>query len=183
MPPYRPPHLYLDNTWYMVTAATHHHQPLLANAQAKHRLRDNLQRLTQQYELTLRAWVILGNHYHVLFKSRNSRDLPRFFAQLHGSTSRQINLDENLPARQIWQNYWDICIRTESDLWARFNYIHLNPVKHGYVQEPREWPFSSYQHYLQTKGVEWLADCLARHPVVEFIEHDAFEPIHPIPIK
>jgi REP element-mobilizing transposase RayT len=80
--------------WYFITAATHHHRPLLADEQARERVRGSLHRLAEQYEITLRAWVILHNHYHLLLKSRIGRDLPRFIGHLHGSTARQLNLDD-----------------------------------------------------------------------------------------
>jgi putative transposase len=117
----------------------------------------------------------LDDHYHLLLKTRRGKDLSRFFGQLHGSTSRQINLWDVATGRQIWHNYWDTCIRTEADLWARFNYVHNNPVKHGYVRQLEDWPFSSYHYYLRTEGEEWLRDCWLRYPVIDYLEGDDFD--------
>jgi putative transposase len=174
MSSHHPPHIHLDNTWYMTTAVTFHHQALLASEEAKQYLRDTLQTSVQTYGISLRAWVILDNHYHLLLRTKRGQDLPRFFGQLHGSTARRINLHDATPGRQVWQNYWDTCLRTEADLWTRFNYIHINPVKHGYVQQPEDWPFSSYRYFLRAKGEHWLSDCWARYPVADFLEGDVF---------
>jgi len=172
---HHPPHIFLDDTWYIVTAATLNHAPLLSDVYAKALIRDRLRELMPEFNLALLAWVILDNHYHVIFKTQRGNALPRFFGRLHGSTSRQINRRDDTAGRQIWHNYWDACIRTEADLWTRFNYVHHNPVKHGYVQNLRDWEFSSYHYYRNLKGEKWLADCWQRYPVIDFIEGDDFQ--------
>ncbi len=172
---HHPPHIFLDNTWYIITSATLDHAHLLASDRAKTLVRDKLKTLVEQFELTLRAWVILNDHYHVLLKTKRGEDLSHFFGQLHGSTSRQINLWAGIAGRQVWHNYWDTCIRSEVDMWKRFNYIHQNPVKHGYVWHMIDWPFSSYHYYLRTKGEEWLADCWRRYPVIDYLAGDDFD--------
>ena len=170
MPSHHPPHIYVDQTWYMITASTLKHAPFLSSEAAKVLVRDKLLELVQIYEISLRAWVILNNHYHLLLKTNVGRDLSRCIGRLHGNTSKQLNLQEGVVGRQIWHNYWDSCIRTERDLWTRFNYIHQNPVNHGYVRNMKHWPFSSYHYYLKEKGFEWLQDCWQRYPVVDHLE-------------
>lgn len=172
---HHPPHIFLDDTWYIITSATLNHTPFLASDQAKTVVRDKLKTLIQQFDITLRAWVILDNHYHLLLKTNVGKDLSHFFGQFHGSTSRQINLLDGVTKRQVWHNYWDTFIRSEVDMWKRFNYIHQNPVKHGYVQEITDWPFSSYDYYLRTKGEEWLVDCWRRYPVIDYLTGDDFD--------
>ena len=100
--------------------------------------------------------------------------MASFLGQLHGGISRQLNLRDGVLGRQVWHNYWDTCIRTEADLWTRFNYVHHNPVKHGYAERPDQWPFSSYAFYLRTKGKEWLSDCWQRYPVIDILQGDDF---------
>jgi putative transposase len=172
MSDHHPPHIYLDDTWYIITSATLGHALYLASAQAKTLLRDTLETLVKELSISLRAWVILDNHYHLLLKTRRGQDLSRFFRLLHGSTARQINLWDAITGRQVWHNYWDTCIRTEADVWTQFNYIHNNPIKHGYVQQLCDWPFSSFHFYLRTKGQEWLDDCWLRYPVIDYLEGD-----------
>jgi putative transposase len=46
--------------------------------------------------------------------------------------------------RGIWQRrYWEHLIRNEEDFIRHIEYIHYNPVKHGYVLKPTDWLFSS----------------------------------------
>ena len=63
-------------------------------------------------------------------------------------------------------------MRTEHDFWTRFNYIHYNPVKHGYVERPEDWEFSSYRSYLKEQGKEWLWKCLQGYPVDKLLDDE-----------
>lgn len=156
----------------MISANTRGGSPALASDPAKTSVRDTLRTMVAKYHVVLRAWVILDNHYHLLVKTDKGQELSRFVGQLHGGTSRQINKANGIAHRLLWHNYWDSCVRGESDMWTRFNYIHQNPVKHGYVSRPEDWPFSSYPYYLRTKGEDWLQDCWSRYPVIDFVVND-----------
>ena len=46
--------------------------------------------------------------------------------------------------RGIWQRrYWEHTIRDDRDFAAQMDYTHFNPVKHGLVKHPADWPYSS----------------------------------------
>jgi putative transposase len=47
--------------------------------------------------------------------------------------------------RGIWQRrFWEHTIRDEADYASHMDYVHFNPVKHGYVHQAAEWPYSSF---------------------------------------
>lgn len=49
----------------------------------------------------------------------------------------------------IWQRrYWEHVIRDETDLARHIDYIHFNPVKHGYVSAVLDWPHSSFHRFV-----------------------------------
>jgi len=67
----------------------------------------------------------------------------------NGSVSRRVERCE----RGIWQRrFWEHCIRDERDLLAHIEYVHFNPVKHGYVSDTREWPYSTIHRDTQDGG-------------------------------
>ncbi len=169
---HHPPHLFLDDTWYLITAATLDHARHLAGEESKTIVRDTLRSLVLRFDIRLLAWVILDNHYHLLLRPKHGEALSQLVRQLHGRSSREINLHDKAQGRQIWHNYWDTRVRSESDLWVHVNYVHNNPVKHGYVKDLGAWKFSSYAYYRRTKGEEWLLDCLQRYPVIDFLAGD-----------
>nr|WP_245890572.1 transposase [Roseovarius confluentis] len=44
----------------------------------------------------------------------------------------------------IWQRrFWEHAIRDDADFVAHVNYCHFNPVKHGLVEHPEDWPYST----------------------------------------
>jgi putative transposase len=169
---HHPPHLFLSDTWTMVTAAIHKRRPLLAEATAKDLVRNVMVSLSSRLAVTIRAWVILDDHYHILVKASEGETLARFFQALHGRTSFELNTLEGKRGRQVWHNYWDTGIRTEIDFWTRFNYIHWNPVKHGYVARPEEWVFSSLGEFLGCEGAAWVEDTLRRFPPEGFTDRE-----------
>jgi hypothetical protein len=45
----------------------------------------------------------------------------------------------------VWQRrFWEHAIRDEDDWRRHVDYVHYNPVKHGYVSRPEDWPWSSF---------------------------------------
>ena len=50
----------------------------------------------------------------------------------------------------LWQRrFWEHQIRDEQDLIKHVEYIHWNPVKHGYVPRVWDWPYSSFHRYVK----------------------------------
>jgi putative transposase len=66
----------------------------------------------------------------------------------------------------LWQRrFWEHTIRDDRDFERHVDYIHFNPVKHGLVTRMRDWPYSSFHHYVR-RGVlpaDWAGD-FARFP-------------------
>jgi putative transposase len=59
----------------------------------------------------------------------------------------------------------------------KLRYMHRNPVKRGFVQNPEDWKWSSYRHYLTgTEGVveiesHWLARQRERMGIVPKLKY------------
>ena len=66
--------------------------------------------------------------------------------------------------RGIWQRrFWEHSIRDEKGFIRHVNYIHYNPVKHGYVKSPADWKYSNIHRYVR-QGLlpaDWSADVSA----------------------
>jgi putative transposase len=88
------------------------------------------------------GWVVLPDHMHCLWTlPEKDGDFPKRWQAIKMGFSRQIAAGETLSAsrrkrgeRGIWQRrFWEHTIRDEQDYLSHMNYIHFNPVKHGYV--------------------------------------------------
>jgi putative transposase len=88
---------------------------------------------------------------------------PRFaFARITGCSKRRA--EQRSAFRQTFgrrgglrsayppYGFWEHTIRDERNLTAHMDYIHFNPVKHGFVEHPAEWPYSSF-HRCVARGL------------------------------
>jgi putative transposase len=88
----------------------------------------------------------------------DDHDFARRWSLIKSGFSRQLPKDEWISRsreakreRGVWQRrYWEHLIRDEEDLQRHVDYIHINPVKHGYVKRVADWPYSSFHRYVQT---------------------------------
>jgi len=48
----------------------------------------------------------------------------------------------------VWQpRFYDFNVWTEHKRVEKLRYMHRNPVKRGLVQEPEQWPWSTFRYY------------------------------------
>lgn len=114
------------------------------------------------------AWCVLPNHYHVLVRCTDVKNTCRTLGKLHGSTSFRWNGDENTRGRKVWHSLTDRAMRNGDHFWSTVNYIHHNPVKHGYADRWENWPFSSAADYLEEMGRDAAAEIWKRFPVLDY---------------
>jgi len=80
-------------------------------------------------------------------------DFPGRWRAIKTAFSKSLPADEarspvmaSRGERGIWQRrYWEHTIRDDRDYAAHMDYTHFNPVKHGNVKHPADWPFSSFR--------------------------------------
>jgi putative transposase len=110
---------------------------------------------------TIEAEVLLPDHIHMIWdlpegdadyatrirlaKSAFTKELPTASLNTPSNDSRATKGE-----RTVWQRrYWEHVIRDENDFHAHVDYIHINPVKHGLVAQPGEWPHSTFRSWLE----------------------------------
>jgi putative transposase len=50
----------------------------------------------------------------------------------------------------LWQRrFWEHTVRDERDFGRCVDYIHFNPVKHGLVAAPIDWPHTSLHRFVR----------------------------------
>jgi REP element-mobilizing transposase RayT len=91
---------------------------------------------------TLRAWVIMPNHVHVLLEPNVTS--PIITRWLKGSTARRANQILGRTGQTFWQDEsFDRWVRSGVELARVEHYIEFNPVSAGFVTLPEAWPLSS----------------------------------------
>ncbi len=155
---HRPLHIYKDNSIYFITVRTIDRIKYFNSDKKKDILSDVIHTACEKFCKDLTAWTILDNHYHILVEVDEGKNIPKLVNNINANSSRILNISENCIGRQVWHQYFDRCIRDEKDYWTRFNYTHHNCVKHGYAKSMEDYKYSSYNQWVNDKGVEWMPD-------------------------
>ena len=105
------------------------------------------------------AVVVLPDHLHCVWPLPDGdTDYSTRWGLIKASYSPAIAPGERRSAsrlkrgeRGIWQRrFWEHCIRDDADYARHVDYIHWNPVKHGYVARVADWPHSSCHRHVVT---------------------------------
>jgi len=178
-PIHKPPHIEQGTGWYFITAACYEHRAHFTSPDDLKALETRILGTLADESVPCAGWVVLPNHYHALIHTQSLRDVGRTIGRVHGGTSRLANLRDQTPGRQVWYKFTDRKMRSERHYWATLHYIIRNPVKHGYVQEPEDWPWSSVHELISGNGREWLRELANNYPLGEYGEGwDNFEAPH-----
>lgn len=169
-PLHAPPHPFREAGVYMISVANFEHRAIMHSPKRRTEFEIRLLNAIKQITKELIAWVVLPNHYHILLSVQSLEDVSTTLKHLHGTISREWNIEDNLTGkRRVWYKFADTYIRNDAHFHVAFNYIHYNPVKHGYVSDQYEWPWSSLAIYYKEKGKDWLQEhWLAYIPPVDF---------------
>jgi putative transposase len=94
----------------------------------------------QRYDL--RAWVVMPNHVHTLFKV-DTTPMAEILESWKKYTAQKANRLLNRRG-EFWQaDYWDTYVRDSAHELETRNYIESNPAKAGLVVDPKTRPWSS----------------------------------------
>jgi len=158
MPRYRRD--YFGTTWFF-TVVTSGRKPVFESEAARVCLRAAVKNCRIHYPFTIDAWVLLPDHIHCVW-SLDETDLD--FSRRWSIIKRQFTQtyrEQRCHEVPYWQKrFWEHRIRNEWDYENHLNYIHLNPVKHGYVRFPRDWPWTTFHRFVKNAiyPADWSSD-------------------------
>jgi REP element-mobilizing transposase RayT len=132
---------------------------------------DSLDYLQKSGRIQVYAYVIMENHLHLIasakdlskelgdFKSYTARKIIDCLQEKHSERLlRELKLHK-VPHKidrtyQVWQegSHPEI-IQSVEMLRQKIEYIHLNPVRRGYVDDPVDWRYTSARNYAGKGGV------------------------------
>jgi putative transposase len=160
MPRYR--RSWVPGGTFFFTVVTESRAPFLCEAKARALLRQALQDCRQRWPFAIDAMVLLPDHLHAIWTlpptdsayPRRWGWLKKEFtkAWLAGGGPEQPRSASRRRQRRrgVWQRrYWEHTIRDEQDFEDHFHYVHYNPVKHGLVAAPKDWPYSSFHRWVR----------------------------------
>jgi putative transposase len=130
--------------------------------------------------LEIYGYVIMPSHIHLIIGRNGIPDMEDIVRDMKSFTSRKIrelicDRDRVFESRREWlvemmqragknnsnNHDYQFCIQDNKPIEIyskevfeqKLEYIHLNPVKDGYVEHPEHWYYSSARNYAELKGV------------------------------
>ncbi|PQA85573.1 REP-associated tyrosine transposase [Hyphococcus luteus] len=104
------------------------------------------------------AAVVLPDHLHFIWRlPEGDSDFSTRIRLIKAGFTRRLPAGEKSDGRKgergVFQSrFWEHLIRDESDFDRHVDYVHFNPVKHGYVTRPEDWPHSTFQQWRRETG-------------------------------
>lgn len=171
MPEYR--RVYLEGGTFFFTLVTYQRRPFLTEPISRELLHAAWKQVVQRYPFTTQAVCLLPDHLHCIWTlpqndnnySLRWGEIKKIFTKTWHKQIGKTWPDEISRLKRgegaIWQRrFWEHAIRDTQDYQNHLHYIHYNPVKHGLVKSPRDWPWSSFHRYVQLEFYDrdWGAD-------------------------
>ena len=101
----------------------------------------------RKFAVAVHAYVLMDNHFHLLATPETAQALPQMMQAVGRRYVRYFN-DSQGRTGTLWEGrYRSTVLEPEPWLLAGMVYMDLNPVRHGLVAQPRDYPWSSHGHY------------------------------------
>ena len=186
MPDYR--RYFVEGGTYFFTLVTAGRAPLFSSAHARQLLGRMMREKRQASRFDIVAIVLLPDHLHAIwtlptgdadYSGRWQAIKAKFTAEwlrLGGEEREVTEGYQRQRRRGIWQpRFIEHTIRDEQDLHDHADYIHYNPVRHGYARRPMDWPWSSFHRYVLSGDYPELWGADDRPPDLSRVDADLLE--------
>ncbi len=166
--------MYEPGGMFFFTVVTHQRRKLFLNEKARFFLHESIRKVRLKYPFETIAVVLLPDHLHCIWKLPDGdenfsirwacikKEFSKLWIASGGSEAEISEARRNHREVGIWQRrFWEHRIKNEDDFIRHVNYIHYNPIKHGLVQCPHQWPHSSFQKWTKEGYYKenWLCEC------------------------
>ena len=162
---------------YFVSFATVYWIDVFTREEYFEKVAESIRFCQKQKGLELFSWCIMTNHVHMIFRAKdnNPSELMRALKTFTSNALQKIIAEHNQESRKEWmlwlmeraaqkssnvkhRQFW----RQDNkpiELWSaevidqKLQYIHMNPVVAGFVNEPEHWRYSSAIDFSGGKGL------------------------------
>lgn len=156
---------------YFISSTLLEELPLFSKPSIAKVLLEQLSYLQQQQEVQVFAYVVMSNHFHAIVQGNDLSEKLRLnkawsarrildTLQRDGHTrwlqqlKRKKHGHKKYRTHQVWQEgFHPIQLFSHQMILQKIEYIHYNPVKAGYVDDPADWRCSSARNYCGLPGL------------------------------
>lgn len=112
-----------------------------------------IQKYIHEFPVIILSYCIMNNHAHLLIFVNDIHNLGKFMHRVNLVYSQFYNKDNNRCGVVFRNKYKSEPIYDIKHLRNCINYIHMNPVKANMVHSCEEYPYSSYNNYVNNTGI------------------------------
>jgi putative transposase len=147
---------------FFFTLVTERRAPIFHADSSRRLLGEAIRNCRNRWPFRIDAMVLLHDHLHAIWTlpegdSRYSarwgwikKEFTKAYLAAGGLEQGRNNSRLGQRRRGVWQRrFWEHALRDENDFARHFDYIHYNPVKHGYVACVRDWPHSTFHRWVE----------------------------------
>lgn len=117
---------------------------------------DKLREYSEKYNVAIHSYVLMTNHVHLLLTPYSSSSVSDFMQSLGRYYVRYVN-DRYGRTGTLWDGrFKDSLIDSERYLLEVSRYIELNPMRANIVEDPADYPWSSYRQNALGKNIKLL---------------------------
>jgi len=139
---------YIPGGAVFITQVVQDREPVFRDPKMILLLRETLHKVQELHPFTILGYIFLPDHFHYILQPSGESNFSSIMHSLKPNFTKEYKKVVGLSPSQsmkFWQKrFWDHVIRDDRDFENHLHYIHYNPVKHGYVTDPRDWKDSSY---------------------------------------
>ena len=158
---------------FFFTVVTEGRRPILASAEAVAVLRSAFRAVRTTRPFEINAMVVMPDHLHSIWTlppgdadfATRWRLIKTWFSK-HCAPDLRPQPDPSRSAKgeqALWQHrYWEHLLRDETDFARHVDYIHYNPVKHGFAASAIDWPYSTFRRHVEAGvyAADWGRDAM-----------------------
>jgi REP element-mobilizing transposase RayT len=106
--------------------------------------------------IAILAYCLMPNHYHLLLQVHEDR-LSKAMQRMTMSYATSLNNVYRRTGPVFTGRYRTVPVVSDGQLVHVSGYIHRNPVVGGMVEDPEDWPYSSFREYLGVRKTRWVS--------------------------
>jgi len=106
------------------------------------------QKNAERFQVTIIAYCLMPNHYHLLLRQDSEIPLSRFLQSTFQSYAQAFNKFYNRTGKIFENTRPPKHIDDNAYLFQVCRYIHRNPLDARLVKELSDWPYSNYPEFI-----------------------------------
>lgn len=150
--------VFVSNTYLHIIITSYERKPVFIDNIDT--LRSAFKNAMRLYPYKITAICVLPEHIHLILHPKDINNYPKIISSIKYYFSKNVGQVcptdklkigyKNKREKGIFQRrYWEHTIKNEEELNNQINYVHYNPVKHGYVHNVVDWKYSSFHNFVK----------------------------------